>query len=96
MRLSAYPPGYADLATFVQCAQAAGAWTAAAIALVEVITFMVFLVPKAYNSIKEKGERAERERMLAAMREAMRDAGVDDETRRRVEDDIARRRRNGR
>ena len=82
-----------DLGTFVQCAQAAGAWTAAAIALVEVITFMVFLVPKAYNSIKEKGERAERERTLAALREA----GVDEETRRRVEDALERSaRRNGR
>ena len=92
-------------------------WTAAAIALVEVITFMVFLVPKAYNKIKDEGrvegkaegrvegkaegrveDRAEGvDDALAAAREAMRDAGVDDETRRRVEDDIARRaRRNGR
>ena len=68
---------------------------------------MVFLVPKAYNKIKDEGiavgvergraegraegERAERERNLAAMREAMRNAGVDEETRRRVEDDVARR-----
>ena len=86
---------YADLETFVQCGQAAGLWTAAAIALVEVITYMVLLVPKAYNKIKNEGiaegERAERERNLAAMREAMRNAGVDEETRRRVEDDVARR-----
>ena len=62
---------------------------------------MVFLVPKAYNKIKDEGRvegRAEGvDDALAAAREAMRDAGVDDETRRRVEDDIARRaRRNGR
>ena len=86
---------YADLETFVQCGQAAGLWTAAAIALVEVITYMVLLVPKAYNKIKNEGiaegERAERERNLATMREAMRNAGVDEETRRRVEDDVARR-----
>ena len=71
-------------------------WTAAAIALVEVITFMVFLVPKAYNKIKDEGRAEGVDDALAAAREAMRDAGVDDETRRRVEDDIARRaRRNG-
>ena len=86
--------------TFVDCGQAAGLWTAAAIALVEVTTYMVFLVPKAYNKIKDEG-RAEgrakgREVVLAAMRDAMREAGVDEETIRRVEDDIARRaRRNG-
>ena len=105
--LTCCPPGYADLKTFVQCAQAAAAWTAAAIALVEVTVYMVLLVPKAYNKIKDEGiavgvergraegraegERAERERNLAAMREAMRNAGVDEETRRRVEDDVARR-----
>ena len=110
--LTCCPPGYANLETFVDCGQAAGLWTAAAIALVEVITFMVFLVPKAYNKIKDEGiavgvERGKAEGRaegraegvddaLAAAREAMRDAGVDDETRRRVEDDIARRaRRNG-
>ena len=106
--LTCCPPGYADIATFVDCGQAAGVWTAAAIALVEVITYMVFLVPRAYNKIKNEGRvegkaegraegRAEGvDDALAAAREAMRDAGVDDETRRRVEDDIARRaRRNG-
>ena len=66
---------------------------------------MVFLVPDVYNQIKEKGRqeglakaRAEaREKRMAesraafldAMREAMRDAGVDDETRRRVEEAMA-------
>ena len=102
--LTCCPPGYADLGTFVQCAQAAGAWTAAAIALVEVIVYMVLLVPKAYNKIKDEGIAVGVERgraqgvddALAAAREAMRDAGVDDEIRRRVEDDIVRRaRRNG-
>ena len=39
----------------------------------------------------EKGKAAGVDATLAAMREAMRDAGVDDETRRRIEDDIARR-----
>ena len=58
---------------------------------------MVLLVPKAYNKIKDEGiaegEQAERERMLAALREA----GVDEETRRRVEDALERSaRRNGR
>ena len=101
--LTCCPPGYVDIKTFVQCGQAAGLWTAAAIALVEVTVYMVLLVPKAYNKIKDEGiavgvergraegERAERERNLAAMREAMRNAGVDEETRRRVEDDVARR-----
>ena len=101
--LTCCPLGYADLETFVQCAQAAAAWTAAAIALVEVTIYMVLLVPKAYNKIKDEGiavgvERGRAEGVddaLAAAREAMRDAGVDDETRRRVEDDIARRSRNG-
>ena len=58
---------------------------------------MVLLVPRAYNKIKNEGiaegERAERERTLAALREA----GVDEETRRRVEDALERSaRRNGR
>ena len=94
--LTCCPPGYADLETFVDCGQAAALWTAAAIAIVEVITYMVFLVPKAYNKIKNEGRDEGVDAALAAAREAMRDAGVDDETRRRVEDDIARRaRRNG-
>ena len=61
---------------------------------------MVFLVPKVYYEIKEKGRAEGREKgraaVAAAMREAMREAGIDDETRRRVEDALARRaRRNG-
>ena len=43
--------------------------------------------------VRAAGERARRERFLADMREAMRDAGVDEETRRRVEDALARRAR---
>ena len=95
--LTCCPPGYADadILTFVHCVQAAVGWTLVVIAIVEVTTVMVFMVPKVYYGIKEKGkaegERAGRERTLAAMREAMRNAGVDDETRRRVEDDVARR-----
>ena len=66
---------------------------------------MVFLVPDVYNQIKEKGrregrikgraigERMARERILAITREAMREAGVDEETIRRVEA-LARRNRN--
>ena len=54
---------------------------------------MVLLVPKAYNKIKNEG-RAEG---VDATLEAMREAGIDEETRRRVEDTLARRaRRNGR
>ena len=124
--LTCCPPGYADadIFTFVQCGQAAGIWTFTIIAIVEVATIMVFMVPKVYYGIKGKGEREgivkgreegiaegmekglekgmEKGRAggvddtLAAARDAMRDAGFDDETRRRVEDDIARRaRRNG-
>ena len=95
--LTCCPPGYtdADILTFVHCVQAAVGWTLVVIAIVEVTTVMVFMVPKVYYGIKEKGkaegERAGRERTLAAMREAMRNAGVDEETRRRVEDDVARR-----
>ena len=111
--LTCCPPGYtdADILTFVHCVQAAVGWTLVIIAIVEVTTIMVFMVPKVYYGIKGKGERegivkgiekgraegarAERERNFAAMRDAMRDAGVDDETRRRIEDDFARRNRNG-
>ena len=57
---------------------------------------MVFLVPKVYYEIKEKGRSEGREKgraaVAAAAREAMRDAGVDEETIRRVEA-IARRAR---
>ena len=60
---------------------------------------MVLIVPKVYYGIKNEcraegiaegkaiGERAERERTIAAMREA----GFDEETIRRIEDAIARR-----
>ena len=99
--LTCCPPGYtdADILTFVHCVQSAVGWTLVVIAIVEVTTVMVFMVPKVYYGIKEKGERegvvkgiaegerAERERTLDAMREA----GVDEETRRRVEDALARR-----
>ena len=94
--LTCCPPGYANIYTFVHCVQSAVGWTLVVIAIVEVTTVMVFMVPKVYYGIKNKGiaegERAERERTHDAMREA----GVDDETRRRVEDALARRaRRNG-
>ena len=114
--LTCCPPGYANnISTFVHCVQSAVGWTLVVIAIVEVTSVMVFMVPKVYYGIKEKG-RAEGkvegkeegiaegmekgkaqgvDATLAAMREAMRDAGVDYETRRRVEDDIARRSRNG-
>ena len=51
---------------------------------------MVLLVPKVYYGIKEKGKRQGVDEML----EAMKEAGIDDETRRRVED--IRAKRNGR
>jgi len=57
---------------------------------------MVFLAPDIYNQIKENGRAEGRAAVAAAAREAMREAGVDDETRRRVEDALAKRaRRNG-
>ena len=98
--LTCCPPGYTNISTFVHCVQSAVGWTLVVIAIVEVTTVMVFMVPKVYYGIKNKGiaegERAERERNLAAVRDEMREAGVDDETRRRVEDAIFRRaRRNG-
>ena len=111
--LTCCPPGYADadIFTFVQCGQAAGIWTFTVIAIVEVTSVMVFMVPTVYYGIKNKGRaegkvegiaegmekgmekgRAEGvDATLAAVRDAMRNAGVDDETRRRVEDDVARR-----
>ena len=111
--LTCCPPGYtdADILTFVHCVQSAVGWTLVVIAIVEVTTVMVFMVPKVYYGIKEKGraegkvegiaegmekgvekgERAERERNLDAMLEA----GVDEETRRRVEAIARRARRNG-
>ena len=93
--LTCCPPGYADadIFTFVQCGQAAGIWTFTIIAIVEVTSVMVFMVPKVYYGIKQKG-KAEG---VDATLEAMREAGVDEETLRRVEDTLARRaaRRNG-
>ena len=66
------PPAYGDdLAVFAHSAQIALGWTFAAIAFLEVTTFMVLLVPKVYYGIKEKGvregERAERERIAAEL-----------------------------
>ena len=57
--LTCCPPGYADadIFTFVQCGQAAGIWTFTIIAIVEVTSIMVFMVPTVYYGIKGKGER---------------------------------------
>ena len=101
--LTCCPLGYADISTFVDCGQAAGVWTAAAIALVEVIIYMVLLVPKAYNKIKDEGIAVGVERGKVEGRaegvddtlDAMREAGVDEETLRRVEAIARRARRNG-
>ena len=97
--LTCCPPGYVDIKTFVQCGQAAGLWTAAAIALVEVTVYMVLLVPRAYNKIKDEG-RVEgkvegRAEGVDDTLDAMREAGVDEETLRRVEAIARRARRNG-
>ena len=109
--LTCCPPGYtdADILTFVHCVQSAVGWTLVVIAIVEVTTVMVFMVPKVYYGIKEKGEREGvvkgmekgREEGRAEGREegvddtlaAMREAGFDDENLRRVEDTLARRAR---
>ena len=102
--LTCCPPGYTNISTFVHCVQSAVGWTLVVIAIVEVTTVMVFMVPKVYYGIKNKGraegkvegrEEGRAEGVDDAL-EAMRDAGVDDETRRRVEDDIARRARRAR
>ena len=129
------PPAYGESAKFVHAVQAAAGWTAATAALMEVITAMVFLAPKVYRIIKEKGREEGRsegreegrsegiaegmergksvgrsegiaegmERGRSAGRsegkfagvdaalEAMREAGFDEDTRRQVEDIIARR-----
>ena len=54
------------------------------------------MVPKVYYEIKEKGKREGIVKGRAAVLAAMREAGVDEETRRRVEYALARRaRRNG-
>ena len=79
-----------------QKGEAAAIWTLAIIAIVEVTTVMVFLVPKVYYEIKEKGRAEGRAKGREVVLAAMREAGVDEETRRRVEAAIARRaRRNG-
>ena len=102
--LTCCPPGYTNISTFVHCVQSAVGWTLVVIAIVEVTTVMVFMVPKVYYGIKNKGraegkvegrEEGRAEGVDDAL-DAMRDAGVDDETRRRVEDDIARRARRAR
>ena len=57
--LTCCPPGYANnISTFVHCVQSAVGWTLVVIAIVEVTSVMVFMVPKVYYGIKEKG-RAE-------------------------------------
>ena len=87
------PPAYGDFSIFAHSAQIAFGWTSAAVAALEVLITMVLLVPKVYYGIKEKGERQGVDEML----EAMKEAGIDDETRRRVEDIRAKRaKRNGR
>ena len=55
---------------------------------------MVLLVPKVYYGIKEKGRREGEREGADKMLEAMKEAGVDEETRRRVEGIHAK--RNGR
>ena len=49
------PPAYGDFATFAHSVQISFGWTGAAVAFLEVTTFMVLLVPKVYYGIKEKG-----------------------------------------
>ena len=49
------PPAYGDFATFAHSAQISFGWTGAAVAFLEVTTFMVLLVPKVYYGIKDKG-----------------------------------------
>ena len=49
------PPAYGDFATFAHSVQISLGWTGAAVAFLEVTTFMVLLVPKVYYGIKEKG-----------------------------------------
>ena len=67
-------------------------------AIVEVTTIMVFMAPKVYYGIKDKGRAEGREEGVDDTIAAMREAGVYEEPRRRVEDTIfrrARRSRNG-
>ena len=50
------PPAYGDdLATFAHIVQISLGWTGVAVAFLEVMTFMVLLVPKVYYGIKDKG-----------------------------------------
>ena len=102
--LTCCPPGYTNIYTFVHCVQSAVGWTLVVIAIVEVTTVMVFMVPKVYYGIKnkgraegkvegiaegmEKGERAERERISAALDAA----GITDPETRRI---VMNGRRNG-
>ena len=102
--LTCCPPGYTNISTFVHCVQSAVGWTLVVIAIVEVTTVMVFMVPKVYYGIKnkgraegkvegiaegmEKGERAERERISAALDAA----GITDPETRRI---VMNGRRNG-
>ena len=107
--LTCCPPGYTNIYTFVHCVQSAVGWTLVIIAIVEVTTVMVFMVPKVYYGIKEKGRAEGKVEGIAegmekgmekgkaagvdATLDAMREAGFDDETLRRVEDTLARRAR---
>ena len=83
------PPAYGDdLGIFAHAVQTALGWTGAAVSILEVLTVMVLLVPKVYYGIKEKGrregkaegERAERERIAAALDAA----GITDPETRRI------------
>ena len=104
------PPAYGEFSTFAHAVPISLGWTGATVAGAEVLIPMVLLVPKVYYGIKEKGRREGvlegreegREEGKAegkaegvdAMLAAMREAGIDEETRRRVEDIHAK--RNGR
>ena len=78
------PPAYGDFSVFAHAVQIALGWTGAAVAALEVVIPMVLLVPKVYYGIKEKGraegERAERERIAAALDAA----GITDPETRRI------------
>ena len=82
---SCCPPAYGDdLATFAHAVQTAFGWTGATVAIMEVAIVMVLLVPKVYYGIKEKGRREGEREGADKMLEAMKEAGIDEETRRRV------------
>ena len=86
------PPAYGDFSIFAHSVQIAFGWTGAIAAALEVLIVMVLLVPKVYYGIKEKGkaegkvegkaegERAERERIAAALDAA----GITDPETRRI------------